>query len=325
MRSATNGWGMGQPVERRQPIRSVRLSQRGGALHVEERQGWHRHGREPYRFMLAIPWPGFLLSIAASYLLLNLAFTLLYALDLDGIGGAPAGQRLSLLDAFFFSVQTLGSIGYGVLHPSSLWVNLVVTVEAFFGLLFIAVTTGLAFARFSRSRARLRFSRVATVEPWQGHPTLTFRVANVRQNSLVDGRIRASLAMNEKSDGRRMRRLVPLPLVRDQSISFQLMWTVMHRVDHHSPLFGLDREELERRQAEILVAFQGLDEILLAPVHFRCSYGAADLRLGEQFRDLVRMDGPNSVCLDFSCFDETDPQDPARPARLPGGSSPGRP
>ncbi|WP_094585171.1 ion channel [Synechococcus sp. BO 8801] len=309
---------MGPSVERRQPIRTVRLSHRGGMLHAEERRGWHRHWREPYRFMLAIPWPGFLLSIAASYLLLNLAFTLLYALDLDGIGGAPDGQRLSVLDAFFFSVQTLGSIGYGVLHPSSLWVNLVVTVEAFFGLLFIAVTTGLAFARFSRSRARLRFSRVATIEPWQGHPTLTFRVANVRQNSLVDGRIRASLAMNEESGGRRMRRLVSLPLVRDQSISFQLMWTVMHRVDQHSPLFGLSREELERRQAEILVAFQGLDEILLAPVHFRCSYGAADLRLGEQFRDMVQIDGPDSVFLDFSCFDVTDPQDPPPLPPAPG-------
>jgi inward rectifier potassium channel len=309
---------MGPSLERRQPIRSVRLSQRGGVLHAEERRAWHRHWREPYRFMLAIPWPGFLLSIAASYLLLNLAFMLLYALDLEGIGGAPEGQRLTLLDAFFFSVQTLGSIGYGVLHPSSLWVNLVVTVEALFGLLFIAVTTGLAFARFSRSRARLRFSRVATIEPWQGHPTLTFRVANVRQNSLVDGRIRASLAMNEESEGRRMRRLVPLPLVRDQSISFQLMWTVMHRVDHNSPLNGLSREELERRQAEILVAFQGLDEILLAPVHFRCSYGADDLRLGEQFRDMVQIDGPDSVFLDFSCFDVTDPQDPPPLPPAPG-------
>jgi inward rectifier potassium channel len=117
MASSTTGLGMAQPIERRQPIRSVRLRQRGGVLHAEELQGWHRHWREPYRFMLAIPWPGFLLSIAASYLLLNLAFTLLYALDLDGIGGAPSGQRLSVLDAFFFSVQTLGSIGYGVLHP----------------------------------------------------------------------------------------------------------------------------------------------------------------------------------------------------------------
>ncbi len=295
------------PVERRQQIRSVRLRKQGGVFQAEELQRWHRHWREPYRFMLAIPWPGFLLAIAASYLLLNLAFTLLYALDLGGIGGMPQGQQATLLEAFFFSVQTLGSIGYGVLHPTSLWVNLVVTVEALFGLLFIAVTTGLAFARFSRSRARLRFSRVATIEPWQGHPTLTFRVANVRQNSLVDGRIRASLAIDQESgEGRSLRSVVPLTLVRDQSISFQLMWTVMHRIDRHSPLFALTSDDLERRHAEILVAFQGIDEILLAPVHFRCSYGSGDLRFQEQFRDMVRMDGPDSICLDFSRFDETE-------------------
>ncbi|MEX1323837.1 MAG: ion channel [Synechococcaceae cyanobacterium] len=298
---------MRHPEERRRQIRSVRLRRQGGVIQAEHFQRWHRHWREPYRFMLAIPWPGFLLVIAASFLLLNLAFTLLYALDLGGIGGVPTGQKATVLDAFFFSVQTLGSIGYGVLHPTSLWVNLVVTVEAFLGLLFIAVTTGLAFARFSRSRARLQFSRVATIEPWQGCPTLTFRVASVRQTSLVDGRIKASMAIDEdSSDGRTMRRIVPLALVRDQSISFQRMWTVLHRIDANSPLYGLSREELERRHGEILVAFQGIDEILLAPVHFRCSYGVGDLRFQERFRDMVRMDGPDSICLDFSRFDETE-------------------
>lgn len=311
---------MRHPAERRQQIRSVRLRRQGGVIQAEHFQRWHRHWREPYRFMLAIPWPGFLLAIAASYLLLNLAFTLLYALDLGGIGGTPMGQKVTVLDAFFFSVQTLSTIGYGLLHPTSLWVNLVVTVEAFLGLLFIAVTTGLAFARFSRSRARLQFSRLATIEPWQGCPTLTFRVASVRQNSLVDGRIKASLAIDEDSaDGRTMRRIVPLALVRDQSITLQLMWTVMHRIDANSPLHGLSREDLERRHGEILVAFQGLDEILLAPVHFRCSYGAGDLRFEERFRDMVRMDGADSICLDFSRFDETEPLDqpvmPVAPGR----------
>ena len=302
---------MRYPAERRRQIRSVRLQRQGGVLQAEHFQRWHRHWREPYRFMLAIPWPGFLLAIAASFLLLNLAFTLLYALDLGGIGGTPMGPTLTLLDAFFFSVQTLSTIGYGLLHPTSLWVNLVVTVEAFVGLLFMAVTTGLAFARFSRSRARLLFSRLATIEPWQGCPTLTFRVASVRQNSLVDGRIKASLAIDEDCpDGRAMRRIVPLPLVRDQSITLQLMWTVMHRIDAASPLHGLSREDLERRHGEIVVAFQGIDEILLAPVHFRCSYGAGDLRFEERFRDMVRMDGPDSICLDFSRFDETEPLDP---------------
>lgn len=204
---------MQHPAERSQQIRSVRLRRKGGVIQAEDFQRWHRHWREPYRFMLAVPWPGFLLVIAASYLLINLIFTGLYALDLRGIGGESMGKTVTVLDAFFFSVQTLGSIGYGVLHPTSLWVNLVVTGEAFLGLLFIAVTTGLAFARFSRSRARLQFSRMATIEPWQEWPTLTFRVASVRQNSLVDGRIKASLAIDGNcGNGRTMRRTFSLPL-----------------------------------------------------------------------------------------------------------------
>lgn len=304
---------MRHPAERHRQIRSVRLRRQGGVLRAEEFQRWHRHWREPYRFMLAIPWPGFLLVIAASYLLVILAFMLLYALDLGGIGGVPPGQTATLADALFFSVQTLSTIGYGLLHPTSLWVNLVVTAEAFVGLLFIAITTGLAFARFSRSRARLQFSRVATIEPWQGWPTLTFRVASVRQNSLVDGRIKAALSLDEDCGaGRTMRRIVPLQLVRDESITFQLMWTVMHRIDASSPLHGLGPEDLERGHGEILVAFQGIDEILLAPVHFRCSYAAGDLRFNARFRDMVQLDGADGVVLDFSAFDATEPLDLSR-------------
>jgi inward rectifier potassium channel len=301
---------MRQPEESQHRVRSVRLRTQAGVVRPHDGQRWHRHWREPYRFMLAIPWPGFLLVIAGGYLLLNLVFAALYALDLACIGGVGPGQRATLLDAFFFSVQTLGSIGYGALHPASLWVNLVVTVEAFFGLLFIAITTGLAFARFSRSRARLRFSRVATLEPWQGQPTLTFRVANVRQNSLVDGRIKVSLALDEHgSDGRLMRRVQALPLVRDESITFELMWTVMHRIDHRSPLLGLGPDDLRRRHAEILVAFHGIDEILLTPVVFRWRYTVADLRFDARFRDMVQLSGPETLCLDFSLFDATEALD----------------
>ena len=296
------------PEPRDRTIRSVRLRHHQGVVRADRLSHWSRQWREPYRFMLAVPWPGFLLAIAGSYLLLNMGFAALVSLDLKGIGGLPDGRAATVLDAFFFSVQTLGSIGYGVLHPTSLWVNLVVTLESLCGLLFIAITTGLAFARFSKSRARLRFSEVATIESAEGGSILTFRVANVRQNSLVDGRIRVSVSMDEETpEANLVRRVVPLSLVRDQSITFQLMWTVMHRIDAASPLHGLSLEELRWRHAELLVAFQGIDEVLLVPVHFRVSYGSDDLRMNERFVDMVRMDGPDSVCLDFRRFDQTEP------------------
>ncbi|MFS6826902.1 ion channel [Cyanobium sp. ATX-6F1] len=288
-------------------LRSLRLRKQDGVFRAEKLDDWRHHWREPYHLMLAIPWPGFVGLIAASYLALNLAFALLYLLDPGGIGGVPGGGPAGFAEAFFFSVQTLGSIGYGVLHPASLWVNLVVTLEALGGLIFIAVTTGLAFARFSRSRARILFSEVATIEPWNGVPTLTFRIANVRRNGILDGRMRLYLALEElSSEGFRLRRLVPLTLLREQSIHFQLMWTLMHTIDDQSPLQGHTAESLAARHGELLVAFQGVDETLQSPVHARWTYRPGDLRLNARFADIV-VDDEDSRVLDFSRFNETVP------------------
>ncbi|WP_254940022.1 ion channel [Cyanobium sp. Morenito 9A2] len=288
-------------------LRSLRLRKQDGVFRAEKLDDWRHHWREPYHLMLAIPWPGFVGLIAASYLVLNLVFALLFLLDPGGIGGVPGGGPAGFAEAFFFSVQTLGSIGYGVLHPASLWVNLVVTLEALGGLIFIAVTTGLAFARFSRSRARILFSTVATVEPWNGVPTLTFRIANVRRNGILDGRMRLYLALEElSSEGFRLRRLVPLTLLREQSIHFQLMWTLMHTIDDQSPLQGHTAESLAARHGELLAAFQGVDETLQSPVHARWTYRPADLRLNARFADIV-VDDEDSRVLDFSRFNETVP------------------
>lgn len=292
---------------RRGPVlRSLHLRREaGGGFRAEQLDDWRQHWREPYHLMLAVPWPGFLLLIAASYLLLNVAFALLFLLDADGIGGLPEGRVAGFPEAFFFSVQTLGSIGYGVLHPASLPINLLVTLEALVGLMFIAVTTGLAFARFSRSRARILFSEVATIQPWNGVPTLTFRIVNVHRHSILDARIKAFLVLEEESsEGFMMRRMLPLALQRDQSILFRLMWTVMHPIDATSPLHGHTQESIAARQGELVVAFQGTDETVQGPVHARWTYRTADLRLNARFVDIV-VDREESRELDFSRFHQT--------------------
>lgn len=148
--------------------------------------------------MLAVPWPVFFALIAVGYLLLHLVFTGLYWLDPHGISGV-AGPATSFMEAFFFSVHPLGSIGYGALYPSSLFTNLIVTLDSLIGLILIALITGSTFSRFSKSTARILFSDVATVHSCNGLPTLMFRVANERRKTILDARIRAYLAIDERT------------------------------------------------------------------------------------------------------------------------------
>jgi inward rectifier potassium channel len=202
-------------------------------------------------------------------------------------------------------VQTLGSIGYGVLHPVSLYTHLVVTAESLSGLLFIALTTGLAFARFSRSTARIRFSQLAVVHTYKGSLTLAFRLANERRHGLLEARLRLFLSVDEVSaEGHRMRRLKPLALERDQGIAFLLIWTAMHRIDASSPLHGMGSDQLRELNAELVVAFSGIDETLERPVHARTSWPAEQIAFGCCFVDMLQHTN-GETRIDWSLFDRT--------------------
>ncbi len=287
--------------------RPVRLQPRHGVLTPVDAGFWWQLWRDPNHLLLAAPWPVFLAMVAGAYGLVNLIFAGLYLLDPAGIGGVAGGGPARFSDAFFFSVQTLGSIGYGVLHPASLTVNLLVSAESLVGLLFIALTTGLAFSRFSRTVARIRFSTMATVHPYDGVPTLMFRLANERRNSIVDARLKVFLALDEySSEGHRMRRLIPLALRRSEGIVFMLIWTAMHPIDQHSPLHGLGPEQLAAARAELLVAFSGIDETLERPIHARHNYPAARIAFDQRFVDMVETDGEGHI-LHFELLDCIEP------------------
>ncbi len=258
-----------------------------GILVATEAASWLRLWREPQHLMLAVPWPLFFVLLCLAYLAINGLFTGLYLLDPGGIGGTTSG-RAGVGEAFFFSVQTLGSIGYGVLYPASGLVNLLVTAESLTGLIFVAISTGLVFARFSSSRARIRFSERAVVHAYNGVPTLAFRLANERRNTILAARLKVFLAIDEcSSEGHSLRRLLPLPLMREEGIALLLTWTAMHPIDAHSPLQGLDRDTLDAAHAEIVVAFSGIDATLERPIHARTSYQASQLATGYCFVDML--------------------------------------
>ncbi len=299
------------PAQRPAPLPPVaapeRLQKHGGIFTAVNPGDWIRHWRHPNHLMLAVPWPGFFGLIAAGYLLLNILFALLYRLDPHGIAGVE-GEATGFSEAFFFSVQTLGSIGYGVFHPTSLFTHLVVTVESLLGLIVIALMTGMAFSRFSRSTARILFSEVVTVHDYDGRPTLMFRLANERRKTILEARVQAYLAIDERTtEGHRMRRLHPLALSRDRSPLFLLAWTVMHPIDDASPLHRRTPSELAERQAEILIAFSGIDETLERPIYAHHNFSASQMLFGQGFLDMMREDDGQGPSFDFANFNRTHP------------------
>src|SRR6202035_806038 len=223
-----------------------------------------------YHFALRISWSRFLGIGIALFAAANALFALVYLIPGDAITNARPG---SFADAFFFSVQTMATIGYGVMAPATFYANLLMTFETAVGLMFVALTTGLVFARFSRPTARVLFSKVAVVSPYNGVPTLSIRVANQRQNQLLAAEVSMTLVRDETSEeGELTRRFYDLALVRDRSPVFALTFRVMRPIDANSPLHGLNYETLAEQHAEIVVIAGGIDETLVQRVGARTSY-----------------------------------------------------
>jgi inward rectifier potassium channel len=192
--------------------------------------------RDLYHQLLTLPWWAFLTGLSGVYLLLNMFFAALYLLGDVAITNARPGV---FADAFFFSVETLSTIGYGQMSPATLYGNIIMTVEAMSGLALLAVVAGLVFARFSRPTAGVMFSRVAVVSEYNGVPTLSFRLANRRRNEILEAQVSATLVRDEHTaEGEWMRRFYDLQLARQRSPIFAMTFTVMHPIDQASPLWN---------------------------------------------------------------------------------------
>jgi inward rectifier potassium channel len=256
-----------------------------------------------YHGVLTASWPGFVAQLALLFLTVNLAFATLYVIDRGGIANARPG---SFADSFFFSVQTLGTLGYGVMAPRTLYANLLVTVESFTGILIIALFTGIIFARFSRPFARLVFSKVAVVTQFEGVPTLMFRAANQRGNSILDAAVNVSLASNYVTrEGVQMRRFQELKLIRSNNPLFALSWTVMHPIDEASPLFGIGLAEMIEHDMEIVVMLNGMDETIADRIYARHAYMAEEIHWHRRFVDVVSVTPGGQRMVDLVRFHDT--------------------
>ncbi len=208
--------------------------------------------------------------------------------------------------AFFFSIQTFATIGYGEIAPNGVAANLVVTVEALVGLMYQALATGLLFARFTRPTAALVFSRNAIVGPYASGDGLMFRIVNSRRNEIIELEAKVLFsAMEDDGRGGQVRRYTPLSLERNKVTFFPLSWTIVHPIDGASPLSGRTAEELERSEAEILVLLSGVDEALEQTVHVRSSYRADEIIWHARFRSMfLQQEGRKRVTVDINRIHE---------------------
>lgn len=257
-----------------------------------------------YHSMLTASWLEFFLGLGLVFFAINLLFALLYTADSNGIAGARTG---SLSDAFFFSVQTFGSIGYGAMTPHTVYANVLVTAESFFSIVNIAVATGLVFARISRPTARVLFSNVAVINRFDGMPTLMFRAANQRGNQILDANIHVSFARQAVTrEGITMRRFEELKLVRSRTPLFALSWTIMHRIDETSPLHGQTVETLMDNQAELIALLGGTDETLSELIYARQSYRPHQILWERRFIDVLSPVTNGKLVVDLTRFHDTE-------------------
>jgi inward rectifier potassium channel len=266
--------------------------------------------RDFYHGLLRRPWRVTIAAISAVFLVANALFAIAYLTS----GGVAHAAPRSFLDAFFFSVQTMGTIGYGSMYPESRAANTLVVAESIASLSLTALATGLIFAKFSRSTARIVFTREAVISPVDGVPTLTFRLSNQRGNRIVDAQIRAVLVRKEiTAEGKTFYRMLDLRLSREHALSLSRSWAVMHRIDRDSPLHDKTPEAIADDESEIGVMVVGLDETTMQPVHASHQYYAGQVKWGARHVDIISDAPGGDLLIDLDKFHETEPT-PATPS-----------
>jgi inward rectifier potassium channel len=261
--------------------------------------------RDLFHHFMTIGWPRLFATLAAFFLSFDLLFGLLYHLAPGCIANLnPPG----FAGAFFFSVETFATVGYGDMHPQTLYGHLVAMVEIFAGLMSLALITGIMFARFSRPRARFLFTRNAVVRPIDGKTTFVVRAANERQNIVQDASAQLRLLYDDTTlEGMGIRRIVDLPLVRSQHPSFALGWTLMHVIDDASPLCSETAQSLREKDASIILSVSGTDDTTGQVLSARTEYTSEDIHWNAAFPDLLVEAEDGTLNVDYRKFDQVEP------------------
>ena len=288
--------------------RQLRLLNRDGSFNVQ-RRGRGLHAFLAYSNLVSTTWDRFFIFVAVVYLTLNGCFALLYdAVGSDGlVNTLNTGINTPFLKAFFFSIHTSATIGYGSTVPVGIATNVLVALESVVSLLGLAVVTGLVFARFSRPVADILFSQNAVMSWIGNNRAFEFRIINTRNNQIIDLHVRVLVSRFEpNASGTMVRRYYPLRLERESVVFFPLSWTIVHIIDKDSPLYGVTEDELCAKGAEFLILLTGMDETFSQIVNARSSYRANEIIWDAKFTDIFVYDPDGRMAgIDMKRFHDT--------------------
>jgi inward rectifier potassium channel len=260
--------------------------------------------RDTYHLILTLSWPGFAGFVFGIYLLINIVFAALYMLEAHAVAEMRPG---SFFDAFFFSVETLATVGYGHMYPETFYGHLITMLEIMVGMFGLAVITGLIFVRFSRPTARMHFSKVAVIAPFDGVPNLMIRVANLRHQAMVEPEFRMILIRSTvTAEGDDVRRFRSLKLEFDHLIVSSVVLTVRHRIDEESPLFGMTPEEFQQQDIRIIASIVGVDTVIVAPVQSFGDYNYEQIEWNRRFVEIYDQNEEGQWTVDYARIDETE-------------------
>lgn len=263
--------------------------------------------KDLYHTAMRINWWVFMTAASLVFFAINVVFAILFCLVPGSIANVPEDKPWHVL---YFSIETLATVGYGDMHPATDWGHFVASVESFVGVIFSAVLTGMIFSRFSRPRARIIFAQRPVVGTFDGETNLMIRVANARANMISDAVAKVwLLATMINAEGRSFRRFYELKLDRIENPSFVLSWTLFHRIDAESPLYGWDLKRWETTEAGLVVTVQGADESLSQYLRARQVYDWHDIAFGYQYADLLDNDSDGHVVLDYTRFHDIEPEE----------------
>ena len=267
--------------------------------------------RDPFYFAVALSWPQFLLSLIAVFAAINLVFAVLYLIGPVPLTNAHQG---SLSDAFFFSLETATTVGYGDMYPAGHYGRIVAGSEMMVGMAFTALTTGLLFVRFSRPKARILYARRAVVAVHNGQPTLMIRIANARPSLVSNASAHLGLMRTSgQADGQRLRQIYELPLIRSRLPLFTLTWVLMHRIDNSSPLHGYDAARLIEDDAHLWLSVEGHDVVLTTTIFDTQAYGPAEILYGMRYTGAISDDDEGHPTADLRELSQIEPDDGAEP------------